>query len=287
MKLTKIFCAVTAALAFGVPNAMALSVSSAVPGGPVLLSDNSAEYMISGAGDLNAATLDVGDSLRGIFSIDNITGSGPQVAIGTGTAYNELTGLFQVVVTGKTAVGGGRFNFTFGFDSTFGQGAGVVGVLRDDAAQDFARINCATTAACEATATGGSLWATVGFGADGFWSASNAVDTPGLGALLPLTTPLGSFSLGLDFITNNTGYEWNKVACVDTTNLSLHSVDVCGQGGLLASGSGFGPTPTNTPYDIFDNVDFTMNRIPEPGSMLLLGAGLLGLGLSGRRKKTV
>lgn len=286
MKLTKIFCAVTAVLAFGVPNAMALSVSSAVPGGPVLFSDNSAEYMISGANDLDATTLDVGDSLRGIFSIDNITGSGPQVAIGTGTAYNELTGLFQVVVTGKTAVGGGRFNFTFGFDSTFGQGAGVIGVLRDDAAQDFARINCATTGACEATATGGSLWATIGLGANGFWSASNAVDTPGLGATLPLTTPLGSFSLGLDFITNNTGFEWNKVSCVDTTNFSLHSVDVCGQGSLLATGRLFPGQLTNTPYDVFDDVNFTMNRIPEPGSMLLLGAGLLGLGLSGRRKKT-
>ena len=286
MKLSMRSVAIAAFLSCGATGAMAaLAVSAAVPTGPVLFSDNSAERVINRNGGV-ATQLDVGDSLRGIFSIDNITGSGGPTAIGTGTAYNELSGLFQVVVLTKVAAGGGLFDFTFGFDPAFGQGAGVVGVLRDDPAQDYKRANCGGAndfAACEATATNGALWATVGLGGAAFWSANNAPDNTSLGGTLPLTTPLGNFSMGLNFITNSTGFSWNKVSCIDLTDFSAHSVDICGQGGIIASGriaSG-----TNTPYDIFNNVDFTANVVPEPGSMALAGLALLGLAASRRKQK--
>ncbi|WP_366983974.1 PEP-CTERM sorting domain-containing protein [Accumulibacter sp.] len=35
---------------------------------------------------------------------------------------------------------------------------------------------------------------------------------------------------------------------------------------------------------MFDNVDFTLNRAPEPGSIALVGLALLGLG-AGRVRK--
>lgn len=283
MKLTRLCKAITVALALGASTAFALPVSSAISPGRVLFSDNSAEQLI----DQNAnGLLDVGDSLRGIFSIGDITsGGGAPVQIGGVTAFNELTGLFQVKVLTKVATAtAGLFNYTFGFDSAFGQGAGVFGVLRDDPAKNFRRENCLTNtfAGCEATAIDGPVWATIGAGANTFWSAFNANENPGQGAILPLGTPLGTFGLGLDFITNNTGINWKKVNCLSPTS-GVVLVDVCGQGGILATGRAAGDSLT--PYDIFDNVDFTANRIPEPGSMALVGVALLGLSLAARRKK--
>ena len=284
MKLTKLCKAMTAVLAFGASAAFALPVSSAIEAGAVHFSDNSAETLIDRNGN---GKLDVGDSLRGILTIGDITGTGAAVPIGAGSPFNELTGLFQVVVTSKTLVSGSNFNYTFGFDTLFGQGAGVFGVLYDDAAKDYRRANCLvnTVAGCESTATGGPVWAKIGAGANTFWSASNANETPGIGATLPFGTPLGTFGLGLDFLTNNTGFTWNKVDCFDTTTGVFSSVDFCGQGGILATGRSRPGSTANTPFDIFDNVDFTANRVPEPGSMALVGVALLGLSLAGRRKK--
>lgn len=292
MKLIKTAIAMAALLtaSVGALAAGGTSVANAIPAGNVLLSDDSAERWI----DVNNnGILDVGDKLRGIVTI-NQSGSAPATLIGGNTIYNELTGIFQTVVTSMVA-DGSKWDYTFAADPAFaaefaskGATAGAVGLFFEDSANDFRRANCGVGGAagsyadCEATATGGSLWASFGI-AGGFWTANDANATPGLGATLPLSTPLGQFSIGMNFLTNNTGYQWNKVKCVDLTTFSVATVDFCGQGSIIASGRDVGGSVT--PYEIFDDVNFTANRVPEPASIALVGLALLGLGATARRSK--
>ena len=277
MKHTLVTTAVAATLSAFAGGAMAAAdISALIPAtGTVQLSDNSAEQHID---TNNNGILDQGERLAGIFSIDNFTSSIPQTAIGAGTIYNELTGVFDITVLTKTAPNAqGRSDFTFG--PTNGN---IVGSIYQDAAQDFTRTACAF-ASCVASATNGNLW---GNFTSVFWSSVNSPDTPATGGNLPLTTPLGSFSFGLNFNTNNTGFTWGKVQCVDLTDNSVHLVDLCGQGGIIATGRNVGGA--NTPYDLFDNVDLTLTRaavVPEPASIALVGLALLGLGAASRKRK--
>ncbi len=283
MKLIKQSIAAAAALALSSAAFAGNSVSSNIPAGNVLFSDDSAEQWIDVNGN---GFLDVGDKLRGILTINQVSGGGQATLIGGNTNNNELTGIFQTVVTNAVPAGAGRFDYTFAADAAFaaefGVAAGTVGIFFDDSANNFAREGCATYAACEATATGGSVWASFGLGG-GFWTAANAAGNPGLGATLPLGTPLGTFGIGLNFIQNNTGFQWNKVQCFDTTTFTMYAVDFCGQGGILASGRD-ASSNTDTPYELFDNVDFTANRVSAPGSLALVGAALFGIGMIRRRK---
>jgi len=247
------------------------------------LSDNSAERLFA---DLDSdGNLDIGDSLRGIFSIgtiENLSGGGSNV-LGIG-GVNELTGIFEAEVISKTSVGGGLFDYAFGpsaaFAAEFSLVAGALVAWFEDSTPDFNRNT--TTAAGEASATDGTLVATTGFGIDGdeLWVALGAPERPSDAQGAAAGSSLGQFNIQMSVLDGTFFANINQVAAL--VNLDDGLIDINASGNIL------GTLGINTGFEVFDNVDFVfapISPVPEPATIGLLGAGLIGLGATALRRR--
>jgi hypothetical protein len=276
------------ALGFSCGTAQADTVASQFFPGNQLLSDNSAEVLINATG--GGTILDVGDTLFGIFNIQTDEKNGVTHTFGV-AGVDEFSGIFAIKVVSKTTFNGGScltaYCFTFGASdallSVLGNqtlasvyGAGTLVAMFDDASVDYTRENC-TLSGCVNTAKDGNLFWTLGFGANGYWTAGASTDDIAVVGAIPAPGNGGVFNSALNILNNASGLNFGKVTCGFPVSVQ---VDVCGSGSLLGTGG------VSTPFDSFDNVDFTVNlAVPEPTSIALIGLALLGLAGTSRRRK--
>lgn len=275
-----------AVVAMTIGGAHAASVSDNLFAGFQQLSDNSAEYLINGDNSIGINTVDVGDRLRGIFTIETVEKSPfPTRYLGVG-GNDELTGIFDLIVVAKTG-GPGAYQFTFapsGALSAYG-GANVGAAFFADSTPDYTRVRqtgCTDIACMEGRATDGSLFWSVGFtSASNFWVASAVSDDITAIGSIPAPGNGGSFNTGVNLIANPaaTGPALGLVDCFNPLLGAIVQVSMCGSGSLLGTGG------VDTPFQSFDDVNFTINRIPEPATLGLMGLGLLGVAFAGRRRK--
>lgn len=269
------------------------------------LSDNSAEYLLNNLGgglfatDNGDSIIATGDVLRGSFNIgtiENLSGGGPDNLVGT-AGNDEVTGIFelQATVVDTGIAGPSRYLYSFAptaaFEAIYGTGALLA--VYDDPSVDFSRLSPpaddipGNTAeeTLMATATDGALAWVFGFtgaggtaGAGEGWVASAFTNDVSVVAATPAGSNGGTVNLALNLLTDNLGIPLAK----QTSIFDLLNANVV----LNGSGNLLGILGATTPYNTFDNFDAVIRPevVPEPGTLALVGFGLLGLGVFARRK---
>lgn len=118
------FASTIIAMIIMAPSAKAASIldltraGSGIAGENTLVDDNR-EYLIDRVNTGTQGQLDVGDSVRGMAVWSKLNGN----PLGFGTVNNEITSVFQLMITEKieTGVGSGEYIFRFGPDPSFGE----------------------------------------------------------------------------------------------------------------------------------------------------------------------
>lgn len=310
MRMKQFLMAASALAAVGLmaETAGAAPLSSVLGPGINLLSDNSAESLINGPGSTGATTVDVGDRLRGTFSIGTVERGGPAISIGGTSGVNELTGIFDITVVEKVALGGAFSTggicpnivcFTFGPTASFAaemasagfsNTTGAMAAFFEDSANNYDR-QLGTVAAVEATATDGTPFWLVGFDdPNDFWFAGANTDDISVASILAALTNFGNVNAGLSILDAVGGplVREGAIACSNLAKPLLSSTnpaDICGQGSLLAKGAPGSTGEITTPYDSLDDVNFQVSLVPEPASLALFGAGLAAFGFASRRRR--
>jgi len=250
-----------------------------------LLSDNSAEFFFDMDASGSVTKDDIFIGIVGINSIENPVSN----AIGQGTLFNEITAVQALKVDTVTPL------FTNAQGILMSRFTEVPLTAADSGIFDFADFNSV------GLVNDGMLFALV------FEDSAQNYDRDSTIANGFVTAQDGSLRLGLSIVPGNGDFltalgpddvdDFTSLAFneqVDGSNITLNGTvtyqDWPGlffNANMTGGNGGFARPNSTAQWPIFDNLDFTLTAtaIPEPGTLSLLGLGLLGACFYGRRNR--